>query len=652
MRKLKRGLAGCLAGLLFVLSPAAVFVPARRVEAVTVEATVEFAARTVLSVASSLAALGTGQYAVFAANTAVYHSYVQDWLESGDITVNEDTGEMTVSETARKQVWTWISTSETTNVGWYYLYPNASARSWYYNQCVSWGKVPYYNLVQPHLFFYTSRSGSSRSDSLYYDISGSGVYYVREKSSNAAMYAYDSSLTCAKTFKVYNSLDPQYVYEKGSYSYNTCYLKDSFSVPGTYYTEAAYIGNLPVKCWINTGCLKLALANGDGYESYINSTAPSGDVVLNVDKVENTDWEVVNNQLYQNILEEVTEVGKDAITEDQLQEIIAEQTGKVEDAIEDGTKDIVAAIDDEVKWLKKINTQLTDLNDTVKDGFNNISELIGNQGGTSVAFSSEEIVAAITQLQSALLADNQEFNEQTSQLIARCEELLNAVESGNDYVAADLQTIKELMQDIVNNTGDEESSINVKVAEISEFLELMQIDIEKLTENVLKLDMELLDDLITKMVTGTDKHSELLEDILEESKKSNALLTASLLTELFQTIMDGEDDASLIDDLTTTFYPVAETASEKFPFSLPKDLYDIVQLLDAEPQVPKFTLPLKFEMFTHKIDYEIDIDLTPLEPLAEIVRNGLKLLFLISLVWMSWHSTNGGGGGNEGGGAS
>lgn len=68
--------------------------------------------------------------------------------------------------------------------------------------------------------------------------------------------------------------------------------------------------------------------------------------------------------------------------------------------------------------------------------------------------------------------------------------------------------------------------------------------------------------------------------------------------------------------------------SDKFPFSLPFDLYYAVSLLRAEPLPPSFTLPLYIPSVGN---YDLDIDLTDFDSVASVLRTMEVILFCVGL---------------------
>lgn len=69
--------------------------------------------------------------------------------------------------------------------------------------------------------------------------------------------------------------------------------------------------------------------------------------------------------------------------------------------------------------------------------------------------------------------------------------------------------------------------------------------------------------------------------------------------------------------------------TDKFPFSLPYDIYHTFNLLSADPVAPSIHFPIKMEGV---FDFSIDVDLSEYNWIAEIVRWFLFIVFVIGLI--------------------
>lgn len=69
-----------------------------------------------------------------------------------------------------------------------------------------------------------------------------------------------------------------------------------------------------------------------------------------------------------------------------------------------------------------------------------------------------------------------------------------------------------------------------------------------------------------------------------------------------------------------------------FPFCLPFDMIDFVKVLDAPAQAPHFKYAFPYPTTSGMKTYEIDIDLSPFDSVAELLRDMECLLFIMGLI--------------------
>ena len=75
--------------------------------------------------------------------------------------------------------------------------------------------------------------------------------------------------------------------------------------------------------------------------------------------------------------------------------------------------------------------------------------------------------------------------------------------------------------------------------------------------------------------------------------------------------------------------PTLPDLKDKFPFCVPFDLIGIISALNAEPEAPKFVIPLQFDKINFR--YDIEIDFAPFERVAEVCRWTCIFSFLVFL---------------------
>ena len=72
-----------------------------------------------------------------------------------------------------------------------------------------------------------------------------------------------------------------------------------------------------------------------------------------------------------------------------------------------------------------------------------------------------------------------------------------------------------------------------------------------------------------------------------------------------------------------------------FPFCLPFDLIDFIKVLDAPAEAPKFTIPFKYPTRNGMATYDIVIDLSNFDSVAELLRDMECLAFIVGLIMIT-----------------
>lgn len=167
-------------------------------------------------------------------------------------------------------------------------------------------------------------------------------------------------------------------------------------------------------------------------------------------------------------------------------------------------------------------------------------------------------------------------------------------------------------------------------------------DLSKLLEYLKSLNLEGLDKYILSIEST-------LDDLNSRDKEKSAVLgdCAGTLEELKELMEGLSADVSTITKVITKIdvveleltdridkFDPPSSITTKFPFSLPFDVYNIFNVLSADPVTPKFTIPFDFTSIGGEV-YEINIDLSQFDYIANIVRWLLYGVFIIGLVLLT-----------------
>lgn len=98
-----------------------------------------------------------------------------------------------------------------------------------------------------------------------------------------------------------------------------------------------------------------------------------------------------------------------------------------------------------------------------------------------------------------------------------------------------------------------------------------------------------------------------------------------------ENVPDGlEDIADNVPAVADSLADIGGTLKTKFPFSIPWDIYYILNGLATTPKAPYFELPLKVERYG--IDETIIVDMSRFQVLSDLSRSIFSMLFMIVLI--------------------
>lgn len=103
------------------------------------------------------------------------------------------------------------------------------------------------------------------------------------------------------------------------------------------------------------------------------------------------------------------------------------------------------------------------------------------------------------------------------------------------------------------------------------------------------------------------------------------------VTDEAEDISDEMDEiADYVPELADDLGGVVDTFKKKFPFSIPWDIFYILNGLATTPKAPYFELPLKVERYG--IDETIIVDMSRFQVLSDLSRSIFSMLFMIVLI--------------------
>lgn len=140
-----------------------------------------------------------------------------------------------------------------------------------------------------------------------------------------------------------------------------------------------------------------------------------------------------------------------------------------------------------------------------------------------------------------------------------------------------------------------------------------------------------------------DKMQEGFEDVVEQLKKirnwsavdtviDGVDAVADWLDLIHDVLTDGAGSA--VAALSSALQDSTDLMKQKFPFSIPWDILFFVSVLSAEPETPQFSIPFNFEFpaLDLAVDYEMELDFTPLQWLSDLSRLILSMTYAAGLM--------------------
>mgnify|MGYP004542317041 CR=1 FL=1 len=149
-------------------------------------------------------------------------------------------------------------------------------------------------------------------------------------------------------------------------------------------------------------------------------------------------------------------------------------------------------------------------------------------------------------------------------------------------------------------------------------------------KNGCKYDFTALSEYMSKLWNKSDQKFDKMISLLEENNEYQQELVDRL-----DTIKKILVTQTILEVFQNRSRETAEKAKEKFPTSVPWDIAMMVNAMAAEPQAPKFSLPIHINSLNIHEEIEVDLTNEEWEKLAKTCRYMLSLLFILFMVQLS-----------------
>ena len=215
-------------------------------------------------------------------------------------------------------------------------------------------------------------------------------------------------------------------------------------------------------------------------------------------------------------------------------------------------------------------------------------------------------------------------------------------DSGNGKV--DLSEITDLLKKILDKLTSFVDSHSKFEKSITDYLETNDKKLDQIIDAIDKLsqgkedgedykckyDYTELSDYLKDLWNESDKKFDTMIDLLEENNEYQKKLVDTL--DSIKSILIKQ---SIMDSFKDRSKETADKAKEKFPTSVPWDIAIVINAMSAEPEEPKFNLPIKIASLNIDENIEVDLSSGEWEKLAKTCRYMLSLLFVLFMVQLS-----------------
>ena len=376
-------------------------------------------------------------------------------------------------------------------------------------------------------------------------------------------------------------------------------------------------------------------------ETVYTGTVYNGDIkninkTINYNTYVNTDWEKLNEQTYQKIVDAINDQGGN-LSRKEIQKIIDDNISEVTDAIEQSTGDVQKTLNRDTKKMLDVlednRTWLAAIYNSVKKGADTLEniESILNAGFN------ETIVCNMRTTHSQLDA------------------LQTSLVSESAIISTDLQKCYNVLTEIKNTPGSGYGELD------AEKVERLLSSIDVLSTRTLCVDSQILRGLFGDRVDAdgvVNVDGGALYDVLVDVRnelKSNG----GLMQDIRQLVLDvksrnininvttPDDGEGIISRLLNVLSPLTDELKKKFPFSIPWDIGICINLLSAEPEAPVLKYKTKVKAGDKYISGETEIDFKDYKKVRDVAQGFQVVLFAGILIALSRKLFMNGGGNND-----
>lgn len=276
-----------------------------------------------------------------------------------------------------------------------------------------------------------------------------------------------------------------------------------------------------------------------------------------------------------------------------------------------------------------------------------------HQTGLDLQFSINNMSQNFTEQMDKLI-DN--LNENKSSMSA--DELQNAIDKGLADLNKNTEDIKDNSEDIKNNTSsileklEEQNQILLQILGVTEFIAYQEVK-----ENSDQYNMSYLKTLLDSMFTGLFNALMYGENTVDDYNTDTASIQSFSVSNAAASVAVYSDDIAVYDSGGSGggssfgggsdssgghFFDLKNGLFGKFPFSIPYQCYNWLQILQRDPEAPTFTLDYGYLFGSPGVpEYVLTFDLSRYNDIAEVGRSFCRLFMTLMLALGIYHKNKG-----------
>lgn len=238
------------------------------------------------------------------------------------------------------------------------------------------------------------------------------------------------------------------------------------------------------------------------------------------------------------------------------------------------------------------------------------------------------------------------INEDKKSMTA--DELQDAIDKGIEDLTKNTEDIKDNTSSILDKL-EEQNQILLQILGVTEFIAYQEVK-----ENSDQYNMSYLKTLLDSMFTGLFNALMYGENTVDDNNTDTASIQSFSVSNAAAPVAVYSDDIAVYDSGGSGggssfggsggghFFDLKNGLFGKFPFSIPYQCYNWLQILQRDPEAPTFTLDYGYLFGSAGVpEYVLTFDLSRYNDIAEVGRSFCRLFMTLMLALGIYHKNKG-----------